>query len=192
MQQINLYKAQFKPKKILLPPRQMLLLILALIVSLSVMSLYSAKRNSVLANTIKKQQKHTVQTLPESSESPLLIAELEKLNVQKFDQQRLLDYLTHQDFGNQQGFSATLRHLSKQQINNVWLTEFSLIRGGQTITLRGKSLQSNLIPLYIDSLAKSEHFQGKQFSVFQLEQPKDNSEAYTFKLNTDSNHAGRR
>ena len=54
------------------------------------------------------------------------------------------------------------------------------------ITLKGKASQSNLIPLYIDSLAKSDHFRGKQFSVFQLEQPKDDSEVYTFKLNTDT------
>jgi len=192
MQQINLYKAQFKPTKVILSPRQMMMILIALILSLSVMSLYSAKRNSILENTIKEQKKYAVQTLSESSESPLLIAELEKLNFQRSDKQRLIDYLTHQDFGNQQGFSATLRHLSKQQINNVWLTEFSLIQGGQTITLQGKSLQSSFIPLYIDSLAKSEHFKGKQFSVFQLQQPKGNSDVYTFKLNSEDKQVGRR
>jgi len=192
MQQINLYQAQFKPKKIILPPSQMLVILLLVIVTLSVMSLFSAKRNVVLEKIIADQKQHTTQMIEESTESPLLVAELEKLHFQQFDKQRLLDYLTHQDFGNQQGFSATLRHLSQQQINNVWLTKFSLTRGGQTITLQGKALQSNQIPLYIDSLAKPEHFKGKQFSVFELQQPKDDSEAYTFKLNTDNNHAGRR
>jgi len=191
MQQINLYQAQFKPKEVILPPFQMLLILLGVIITLSVMSLYSAQKNAVLEKTINKQQQYTQQNIQQSTESPLLNAELEKINYQRADKQRLLDYLTHQDFGNQHGFSVTLRHLSQQQIDNVWLTEFSLIRGGQTITLQGKALQSSQIPAYIDSLAKAEHFQGKQFSVFQLQQPEDDSNVYTFKLNTDNN-AGRR
>jgi len=192
MQEINLYQAQFKPKKLVLPPRQMLLIVLIVMAVLSVMSLYSAKRNTVLQTTIKQQQQYTTQNIAQSPESPLLLAELEKINVQQFDKQRLLDYLSHQDFGNQQGFSATLFHLAKQQIDNVWLTEFSLVKGGQSITLQGKASQSNQIPLYIDSLAKAEYFQGKSFSVFQLEQPKEDSNVYTFKLNTESSNKGGR
>lgn len=97
----------------------------------------------------------------------------------------LLDYLTQQSFGNSQGFSKTLRTLSQQKINNVWLTSFSLLDGGQTITLHGEALQSSQIPLYIDSLGKSPHFHGKQFSVFQLQQPEDNATRYTFKLHSE-------
>lgn len=191
MQQINLYQAKFKPKKVLLPPRQMLLILFLILIILSVMGLYSAKKNTVLKQIISKQQQYSIQQIDHISESPLLNAELEKLRQQQNEKKRLLDYLTHQDFGNQQGFSATLHSLAKQQIANVWLTEFLLLNGGQSITLQGKSLQSSQIPLYIDSLAKSEHFHGEQFSVFQLQQPKDNTNIYTFKLNTDKNGSGR-
>ena len=191
MQQINLYQAQFKPKKVVLPPRQMLLILLLVLIILSVMGLYSAKRNSTFKQIISQQQQHTIQQIDHITESPLLNAELEKLHQQQNEKTKLLDYLTHQDFGNQQGFSETLHSLSKQQISNVWLTEFLLLNGGQSITLQGKSLQSSQIPLYIDSLAESDHFHGEKFSVFQLQQPKDNKNIYTFKLNTDKNGSGR-
>ena len=52
MQQINLYQAQFKPKEIVLPPKQMLMVILAIIALFTIFSLYQAQQNSSLENDI--------------------------------------------------------------------------------------------------------------------------------------------
>ncbi len=190
MQQINLYQAQFQPKKILLPPRQMLLILAITIAILSIFSLYSAQRNSILEKTVAQQQQRTVNNIETLADNPILDSELERLLQQQLEKQALLSYLTHQDFGNQKGFSNTLLTFSNQKINNVWLTRFSLLNGGQEITLQGEAVQSSQIPLYIDSLGESAHFHGKQFSVFQLQQPADNAKYYTFKLHSGKKRMG--
>jgi len=190
MQQINLYQAQFKPKRVILPPRQMFLILILITIILSVLSLYSAKRNTVLETAISQHQQHTINTIVKSVESPLLNAELEDFQQKQRDKQALLNYLTHQDFGNQKGFSETLRTFSNHKIDNVWLTGFSLRNGGQEITLQGEAIQSSQIPLYIDSLGESAHFHGKQFSVFQLQQPVENSTYYSFKLHSEKKMQG--
>jgi len=186
MQQINLYQAQFKPKQVILPPSQLLLIILLVITILAVISLYASKENSVLHALIEKQQQQTMQQIDVVTDTPLLDAELKKLQQQNQDKDSLLTYLTSHDFGNQLGFSESLKNLSQQRINNVWLTAFSFSDGGQAIKLEGKALQSSQIPLYIDNLARAKHFQGKQFSVFQLQQPKDDAGLYIFKLHTNT------
>jgi len=65
-----------------------------------------------------------------------------------------------------------------------------LLNGGQFIALQGNAYTAQLIPEYIDNLAKSEPFQGKNFSVFQLQQPAD-SAYYNFKLHTEQSSGGR-
>lgn len=182
MQQINLYQAQFKPKKIWLPPRQMFLVLLVVLIALAIVSVYSAQKSAVLDKTIASQQQHAVQQLELVKEDPLLNAELKKLLSQKQTKEKLLNYLTQNSFGNQSGFSKALHDLAQQKVENVWLTDFSLLNGGQSLVLRGKALKSDQIPLFIDSLIKAEHFRQRQFSEFQLQQLQDDDGIYSFSL----------
>ncbi len=192
MQQVNFYQAQFKPKRIILPARQIFLLGLLAVIIFTLLSLYSAKQNSTLEAHIASQQHSELRDQQPTvvNDQALLKANLLQLQQQQTNKQILLDYLTHQSFGNQHGFTDNLIHLSKQKIVGVWLTDFSFINGGQYIALHGSALQSSLIPLYIDGLAESGPFQGKHFSVFSLESPEANSNLYTFKLRTDQNSTG--
>ena len=197
MQHINLYQAQFKPKTIVLPAKQIGMLGILMIIILSVISLYASQKHSFQKATLNDQQQRYAksqqqlatiqQQVASQTDHPLLDAELVDIQQQVTDNTTLLDYLMNHSFGNQTGFSSTLAGLSQQHINDVWLTEFALLDGGQFISLYGKALQSDFIPEYIDSLAKSEQFQGKEFSVFQLQQPSDNNNFYHFNLHTKSN-----
>jgi len=85
MQQINLFQTQFKPKAVLLPARQLLLLSLLAIILLTVTSLYSYQKNRLLqtAITYGPQQYSAQQPLNEDLEQPLLIAELVKIQQQQ-------------------------------------------------------------------------------------------------------------
>ena len=192
MQQVNFYQAQFKPKRIMLPAKHVFLLTILAIITFALLGLYSAKKNSTLeAHIASQQQSGMVEQQPTVlNDQALLKANLLKLQQQQTKKQILLDYLTHQNFGNQHGFTDNLAHLSEQKIDGVWLTNFAFINGGQHIALHGNSLQSSQIPLYIDGLAESGPFQGKHFAVFSLESPEANSDLYTFKLRTDQNSTG--
>lgn len=186
MQQINFYQAQFKPKQVPLPPKLMLQIVLIVIAIFALISFYSSQKNSVLEKSIlqsHQQASPDIDTKPlDTSRLHAQLVDLQKKNKQK---QSLLRYLTQHDLGNQLGFSETLGNLSQQRIHNVWLTSFSFIDAGDSITLDGKSVESSQIPLYIDNLARSEHFQGKQFSVFELQQS-DDTGLYSFKLHTNN------
>lgn len=192
MQQVNLYQAQFKKKRVVLSAQQLLFFTLLTAIIFSVAGLFLANRNSELETHIASlhQSRVVEQELVSGSNYPLLKANLLQLQQQQKQKQTLFDYLTHQSFGNQHGFTGNLTHLSQQHLNGVWLTQFSFINGGQHIALHGSALQSEQIPLYIDGLSESGPFQGKHFSVFSLESPESSSELYTFKLHTDTNNAG--
>ena len=163
------------------------MVILAIIALFTIFSLYQAQQNSSLENDISEAKQAIPEVADSSSDSaPLLRAELENLQKKYTEKQTFLDYLTKYELGNRQGFSEILSDLAKQRIDNVWLTSFSFLDAGRSITLDGKALESNQIPLYIDNLAQAKQFQGKQFSVFELQQPAD-SKVYTFKLHTNEN-----
>lgn len=200
MQQVNLYQTQFKPKKIILPAKHMLLIALLPILIFVITSIYFSSKQQLLetlVNTKQQQlqldQQHLSvlkQRLNSYKEDPKLVAVLNSTRKQLQKTQTLLNHLASQESGNQYGFSAMLTALSKQHIDDLWLTQFSLLNGGQFIALQGTAYKPQLIPEYIDNLAKSEQFQGKNFSVFQLQQPAD-SDHYNFKLHTEQKSGGR-
>ena len=195
MQQVNLYQAQFKTKQVILPAHQVLLLAVSPIIIFLFLSLYMASNQaSVDSNVIVQteqlqQQQQRLDTLLQQLDSrkinPLLVAELNDFRLQLATKQTLLDHLSNQTLGNQHGFSTMLTALSQQHIDDLWLTQFSLLNSGQFIALQGNAYTSQLIPEYIDNLAKSEQFQGKNFSVFQLQQS-DDSPYFNFKLHTSN------
>lgn len=198
MQQVNLYQSQFKPKLIILPAQQLLLIASLPIIIFIIVSLYLSHKQQ-LSTDLLQQQQHQVQLeqqrltsvkqqLESRKQNPLLVTELKDLQQQLKNKQVLLDHLSNQKLGNQIGFSSTLTALSKQHIEELWLTQFSLLNSGQFIALQGTALTSQLIPEYIDKLAESTQFQGKNFSVFQLKKHKD-SPYFNFKLHTSEDMA---
>lgn len=199
VQQVNLYQAQFKPKQVILPAHQMLLIALIPIIILVIFSSYFSYKQQLSLSLLQTQQHQQQlsqkqlftlqQQLDARKENPLLVAELNDIQQQLTIKQNLVARLSNQSFGNQQGFSTMLTALSKQHIDKLWLTQFSLLDSGQFIALQGSAFSSQLIPEYIDNLAKSEQFHGKNFSVFQLEQSSD-SPYFHFKLHTSKDVMG--
>jgi len=193
MQQVNLYQEQFKPKQVILPAQQVLLVAILPIIIFILLTIYFANTQRSLDDELAAQTEQTQQQqlqldalqlqVDSLKQNPLLLAELNALRQQLDSKQILIDYLTNQTLGNQHGFSTMLTALSKQHIDDLWLTQFSLLNSGEFIALQGSAYTSQLIPEYIDNLAKSEQFQGKNFSVFQLQQP-ENSAYFNFKLHT--------
>lgn len=192
-QNINLYQLQFQPTKVLLPARQILLLTLLPIVIFFIISLFLIQQQTLLKTKMTSQKKQlkdqqaqlaSLQTqLASRKPNPLLLAELDSVKQQQSINLLLFQHLTNQSFGNQTGFSDTLTALSTQRIDNVWLTHYSLSNGAAHIALEGRAISSSLIPEYIDNLASSNKFQGKNFSVFKLDQPTDNP-YFNFQLRT--------
>ena len=74
-------------------------------------------------------------------------------------------------FGNQQGFSEYLRAFSRQSMNGLWLTGFT-ISGNGDLELRGRVLSADLVPSYIQRLNKEQVLAGRNIARLEMNRPK--------------------
>jgi hypothetical protein len=74
-------------------------------------------------------------------------------------------------FGNQRGFAEYLRAFSRQSVNGLWLTGFSIAGGGE-IEIRGRVLSPDLLPNYIQRLNQEKVLAGRSFARLEMSRPK--------------------
>lgn len=73
--------------------------------------------------------------------------------------------------GNQQGFAEYLRAFSRQSLNGLWLTGFSIAGSGE-LEIRGRVLSPDLVPSYIQRLNREQVLAGRSFAHLQMSRPK--------------------
>lgn len=73
-------------------------------------------------------------------------------------------------FGNQQGFAEYLRAFSRQSMNGLWLTGFT-ISGSGDLEIRGRVLSPELVPSYIQRLNKEKVLAGRSFARLEMNRP---------------------
>jgi hypothetical protein len=78
-------------------------------------------------------------------------------------------------FGNQQGFAEYLRAFSRQSLNGLWLTGFS-IAGSGDLEIRGRVLSPDLLPSYIQRLNREQVLAGRSFARLEMSRPKPEPE----------------
>jgi hypothetical protein len=64
-----------------------------------------------------------------------------------------------------------LRAFSRQILNGVWLTGFSIHGAGSEIGLQGRAMQPELVPAYISRLKREPVMQGKSFATLEMQLP---------------------
>ena len=74
-------------------------------------------------------------------------------------------------FGNQQGFAEYLRAFSRQSLNGLWLTGFT-IAGSGDLEIRGRALSPDLLPSYIQRLNRERVLAGRSFARLEMSRPK--------------------
>lgn len=73
-------------------------------------------------------------------------------------------------FGNQQGFAEYLRAFSRQSVNGLWLTGFTIAGSGE-LEIRGRTLYPNLVPSYIQRLNQEQVLAGRSFARLEMSRP---------------------
>ena len=96
--------------------------------------------------------------------------ELKKAQQEQAALQEALARLQNEEFGNRKGHSPYLRAFSRQIIDGVWLTGFSIDGGGNAIGIQGRAIQAELIPAYINRLKQESVIQGKSFATLEIQQ----------------------
>lgn len=74
-------------------------------------------------------------------------------------------------FGNQQGFAEYLRAFSRQSVNGLWLTGFTIAGSGE-LEIRGRALSPDLVPGYIQRLNKEQVLAGRSFARLEMSRPR--------------------
>lgn len=81
-----------------------------------------------------------------------------------------VDALKGGAFGNQRGFAEYLRAFSRQSVNGLWLTGFT-IAGGE-LEIRGRVLSPELLPSYIQRLNQEQVLAGRSFARLEMSRPR--------------------
>lgn len=99
-----------------------------------------------------------------------LEAELKNLNIRFEMQSQMLAIFQQSISENAYHLIDYMRGLASQQQSAVWLTGFKIEPAAQHVSLSGQALQTEDIPLYLDSLSAQKVFEGTQFSGLQFKQ----------------------
>jgi hypothetical protein len=99
-----------------------------------------------------------------------LEAEIAKLEGELAQARESMSAIKGGAFGTQQGFAEYLSAFSRQSVDGLWLTGFS-ISGGGDIELRGRTLRPELVPSYIQRLNREPALAGRSFARFEMTRP---------------------
>jgi len=191
MQQINLYLPEFRPNREPLRAIHMAWAGLGLLVLLILFSFYSNHQQELLQQQLAQEQasQQGLQTqlqmlsvkkpAQSSAELDLKIAQLQK-NLQRHLQ--ILSMISHQDLGNDKGFSAQLNALSQASLSTISVESFSLQLGGKYAELSGLARGADQIPLYLQRLRKDASFANVGFGVLNIERDAEKSGLLKFSL----------
>jgi hypothetical protein len=95
---------------------------------------------------------------------PAVEAEIALLEKQLQSRQDVIDALRTGVVGTTTGFAAYMRAFSRQAMNGIWITGFDASAGGRELTVNGRVLSADLVPVYLRRLQQEPAFQGRQFA----------------------------
>lgn len=72
--------------------------------------------------------------------------------------------------GNRDGFARYMQAFSRQSIDGLWLTGFS-VGGGGDVTIQGRVIRAELVPTYIQRLNGEPALKGREFSALEMHRP---------------------
>ncbi|RYY76003.1 MAG: MSHA biogenesis protein MshI [Gammaproteobacteria bacterium] len=191
MQQINLYLSEFRPSREPLRALHMLWAGVAFLIILICFSFYSNHKHTLLLQQLeveqKSQQAIQAQLLQLSANKPVessaeidaKIAQLQK-SVQRH--QRILTMISHQDLGNDKGFSSQLIAMGQAALPTISVESFSLQRGGRYAELSGVTHRADQIPLYLQRLRRDSSFSEVGFGVLNIDRDLKESGLLKFSL----------
>jgi len=191
-QQINLYDERFREKKILLSAAQGASIVLILLLAVSgwsylvQTSLDQATKENLMLMTDRQNLMNELNAA--SVELNRLLAdsrvdrEIADVSREVSARNKVLAFVSSNQFGSGQGFSSYLVALSELHVDNVWLDEISLAEN--YIKIRGSALSAELIPEYFGQFSEQPVFRGNRFNIFAVDRKQDTDWKVDFEIAT--------
>jgi type IV pilus assembly PilN-like protein len=177
-QQINLYQPMFRKQKVVFSAVTMLqvgfffLLIFSGLYTYQLSKLKPYKMQLLTIETeliqLNKQLAVLESSHKKKNKSKLLENEITKLSKELEQRERIYNVLSSRSFGNSSGFSSYLESFARGHVKGTWLTNVNISQGGAALGLKGKTLSSELVPVYIQNLAEEKNLRGSFFNVMEL------------------------
>ena len=178
-QQINLYQPMFRKQQKVFSAITMLqitgffIIVLAAIYSYNVYQLrpFSAELGKTDAQMTKLSQQIEAisKRFPGRGKNTLLASEISRLTTRLENMKKIQVALAQGSFGNTSGFSDHFEALARNHVDGAWLTDITISSGGGKLTLSGKSIDPELVPIYIKRLADAPVFKDQRFNILDLE-----------------------
>ncbi len=179
-QQVNLYQAAFRKQKRKFSAKTMLQATALGALGIGLLYGYTywqvrqlrtevALLDKQLTGLTKKTEEITRQ-FGERLQSKDLLAQVQRLQAQVTEKERLRQVLQSAQF-NTQGFSDYFIAFARQHVPGVWITGLDITGAADQLTLAGRSTNPELVPRYLQKLASEKRMSGIEFHTFQMNRP---------------------
>lgn len=191
-QQVNLYLPHLHPRTDFFAPAMLLKAFVALVVVLCLVALgqwWQVRQVSEQVSDLTlriQSEKTTLENLKASqpqSQSERLQQEIDQLRKTLSLRQELVAMLSGRSSDNIVGFSKQMLSLSQQIEDGVALEKFTLLHGGQAVTLQGIALSADRVPLYVEKLRNTSAFANSAFGPLWVQKEESDARVYRFSLN---------
>jgi Tfp pilus assembly protein PilN len=173
---VNLYSAEFQPTLRLLSVGILLSSWLLMVIVILTFWGFKLNQQQTLTDQLNKlnqqnEQQSTLVTtlqtgLANRQSDPLLLQEVQKKVSELAVKNLVLQELQGQEDLKANGFSTLMLDLANHHKAGLWLTQVSL--DGHQVKLVGETLDSSLVPSWINSLGTTVYFKGQEFAETRL------------------------
>lgn len=200
-QQINLFQSEFKRTRIILSLKALFMSSIGLMVGLGVIYWINAGEIKLQEAGLKKIETQVaertvqLQTLsqkrdpgqsPKNAKTPVnRVEQLEKILEAKRQTVNQLKSIYQSDAA---GFSRFLESFSKNSLDGLWLTEFSILEGGLDFEIKGKALEAELVLDFLEKLSNDTLFAENDFSTLEVVSGDNKPSRVTFIVNTGGSY----
>ena len=185
-QQINLFNPIYRKQKKYFSSVTMVQALGIIVLASALLAADSARRTrqaeSQLAASVSQlkqtQDKLTVvkAQFPPRQKSPTLQAEIVLAQQELLMLSSATDVVKRGGFGDTRGYSPYFRAFARQALDGLWLTHVDIASGGSQLGVRGHALQADLVPQYMQRLAKEPVMQGQSFSSLEINRGEEGPE----------------
>jgi len=179
-QQINLYNPVFLQQKKIFSSRTMGAALLVLAVGIGALTLYANVRVQALqkqadAGAAQVAQKEARLASVKTEFAPRVKsaeveAELAEVERQLASLREVSGVLARGELGNTQGYAEYFRAFARRHVDGLWLTGISILGAGTDIAVRGRALDPQSVPGYLNRLTVEPIMRGKGFGSLQISQ----------------------
>jgi len=179
-QHVNLLGAAFRKQRQLLTLGRAVSLAAVAAVVMAALQFHDAQRLSGLreelasAQTLlKAQTAYTTRLKGEGAARPGntgLDAEVQRLELELKAARDSMAVLEGGGLGNRSGFAGYFQAFSRQALDGLWLTGFT-VGGAGEVAIQGRVMAPDLVPAYIQKLKKEPVLQGREFSALEMRRP---------------------